>query len=227
MAKMDAWIEEMKACVKKVEANPYMLKSAAVHKEIPKEHGTVKPVGGLGKRCRSQNLVIGHYQEPKEWTQGNCGSWKKLAACRMMTCHAGVAQHKGYHYEGPTVKQGRKNPNRDKFARGTPERMDTREETMDSPGRQHRNKEPRPETDATSRKHEEMQQNLQEDHRAGDRKVNSWIFCQNLKNEGLDIVEGLASLRNGERVRTRSGSRKCRSTSPSKQLCPSVKIKRS
>jgi hypothetical protein len=73
--------------------------------------------------------------------------------------------------------------------------MDAQEGTMDSPGRQHWNKEPQPEAEATSRKQKEIQHNLQEDHRAGDHEANSWIFCQTSKNEGLDTVEGSALLK--------------------------------
>jgi hypothetical protein len=43
-----------------------------------------------------QHLAVGHHWHPKKWAQGNGGSQKKLVtAHRGMTCHAGVAQHKG------------------------------------------------------------------------------------------------------------------------------------
>jgi hypothetical protein len=54
------------------------------------------------------------------------------------------------------------------------------------------NKEPRPERAATSRKHEGIQQYLQEDLRTGDREVSSRKFQQVVESKGLDIMEGSA-----------------------------------
>jgi hypothetical protein len=39
---------------------------------------------------------------------------------------------------------------------------------------------------------EDIQQDLWENHGAGDREANSRIFRQDSENEGLDMVEGLA-----------------------------------
>jgi hypothetical protein len=62
---------------------------------------------------------------------------------------------------------------------------------MDAPGRQHWNKGLRPKGVATFWKRKDIRQDLRENHRAGDHEANNWIFCQDLKNEHQDIVEGL------------------------------------
>jgi hypothetical protein len=109
IAKMDAWLAVMKygqkktaACQEAMEANPEKMeansdekKSVTVH-EVPKEEVTVKSFGALKKRRKDRHLAVGRCREPKEWTWGNCGCQKKLAAsCRRMTRCAGVAQCKG------------------------------------------------------------------------------------------------------------------------------------
>jgi hypothetical protein len=38
----------------------------------------------------------------------------------------------------------------------------------------------------------DIQQDLQENHWDGDHKTNRQIFCQDVRNQGLDIVEGSA-----------------------------------
>jgi hypothetical protein len=54
--------------------------------------------------------------------------------------------------------------------------MDGREEATEGPGMQQWNKGPRRKTAATAEEGEAIQQDLQEHHRAGDRKVNSLMF---------------------------------------------------
>jgi hypothetical protein len=60
------------------------------------------------------------------------------------------------------------------------------------PGRHQWNHEPKIQVAATSWKRQDIQRDLHEDFQAGDRKVNSRIFCQTSKNYGLAIVEGSA-----------------------------------
>jgi hypothetical protein len=89
--------EEMKAMLdaslKRMEANSGEQKSAAVREEIPKDEDTVKTSGAMKKRHRGRNLAAGRHGEPKDWTQGNSGSGKKLATCcRGMPRRAGVAR---------------------------------------------------------------------------------------------------------------------------------------
>jgi hypothetical protein len=49
----------------------------------------------MKKRHRDRNLAAGHYGKPKELTQRDCGSRRKLAAtCRKMSHHVRVAWHK-------------------------------------------------------------------------------------------------------------------------------------
>jgi hypothetical protein len=87
----------------------------AVHREVPKEDASVKPVGRRKKRHRGRNLEAERLQKPKD------GPLKKLAAAgRKMSRCSGVAWHQGIRHEGPLVEQGRpKNQSRNKFARGT------------------------------------------------------------------------------------------------------------
>jgi hypothetical protein len=90
----------MESCLVKteatyLEANPEETGSDAEHKEVPEEDVAVKPVGVLKMQHGYQNLVTERCQKSKKRTQGNVGSWKKLAAaCRWITCHAIPAQHK-------------------------------------------------------------------------------------------------------------------------------------
>jgi hypothetical protein len=55
--------------------------------------------------------------------------------------------------------------------------MDVRDETLGEARRYQWNKEPRLKTAATSWKRQDIQQDLQENHRAGDCEANRWIFC--------------------------------------------------
>jgi hypothetical protein len=95
VSRRDAHEEGMMACLGKMEvmdlkANPEEIQSEAEHQEVPKEQATVKPVGGLRKRHRGQNLAAERHCKPKDW------SWRTLAsACRRTTCLAKVAQRNG------------------------------------------------------------------------------------------------------------------------------------
>jgi hypothetical protein len=108
-AKMDAGLAEMKdgqkemvgnqkvteANPEKMEANSDGMASVAVHEKVPKEEAAVKSFGESKKQRGVWHLAVKQHREPKDWTQGNCESWKKFgASCRWMTCHAGVAWHK-------------------------------------------------------------------------------------------------------------------------------------
>jgi hypothetical protein len=88
-AEMKAHQEGMMAIIK---TGLEEMKSVAVHEEVPKEEATVKPVRAVKKRHRVWHLAAGCHGKPKEQTQGNGGSQKKLATIhRGMTRHAGVA----------------------------------------------------------------------------------------------------------------------------------------
>jgi hypothetical protein len=97
MAKLDAHHARMIACLGKTEAMdlaaiPEETESETEHKKVPKEHATVKPVGGLRKRHGGWNLAAKGHDQPEKRTQGNCGSRKQLtAAGRKVTRHAGMA----------------------------------------------------------------------------------------------------------------------------------------
>jgi hypothetical protein len=77
------------------------------HQEVPREEAApVKIVRALKKRCGNQCLAIGCCRQPKKQTQGNAGSWKKLAtAQRDITHHAGVTRRTGCSHTGPMVEQ--------------------------------------------------------------------------------------------------------------------------
>jgi hypothetical protein len=80
-----------------LKANPEEdMESEVEHWEIPMVEATVKSSGKMKKRQRGHHRASGRHREPKELTQGDCGSQKKLAAtCRKVSRHAAMAQHKG------------------------------------------------------------------------------------------------------------------------------------
>lgn len=81
----------------------------------------MKTVTALMTQYEDQHLAVMHRGQPKKRTQGNGGSWKKMAAARRgMTHHAGVVRRKGRGHTGPTVEQRRwKFQTRDSVTRGT------------------------------------------------------------------------------------------------------------
>jgi hypothetical protein len=60
--------------------------------EVPNKDAVLKPVKGWMKRHRGKKQAAGQCEEPKELTQGDCGSWMKLAStCRKVSRRATVA----------------------------------------------------------------------------------------------------------------------------------------
>jgi hypothetical protein len=106
MARMDAQLKEMGGLSRKDEATdletkPEETESEADHERVPKEEVTVEPSGTLKGQYRHQHLAVRRCSQPKKQNQGNGGSWKKsVATCKGMTCHAGVARHKGHGRRG-------------------------------------------------------------------------------------------------------------------------------
>jgi hypothetical protein len=87
VSRMGAHQERIMACLGKMDdmdlkANPEEKESKAVHKEVSKEHTAVKPIGGLRKWHRGQNLATECCQKPKEWSRISCGSQRKFAAVK-------------------------------------------------------------------------------------------------------------------------------------------------
>lgn len=81
------------------------------HEKFPKEHMAVETGRTPKKWHRGWNLAAECCQKRKEWTQVNCGSWRKSVTAGMKMTHCGkVAQHKG---------NVRKNRTRDKVVQGT------------------------------------------------------------------------------------------------------------
>jgi hypothetical protein len=99
-ARMDSQLQKMDACLGKMEAtdleaNPERKKSVAVHEKVLKEEVALK------KQHGNWHLAIGPSEKLKEWTQGDGGSWKKLAVtCRRMTRHAIPTWREGHGYHG-------------------------------------------------------------------------------------------------------------------------------
>jgi hypothetical protein len=80
-----------------MEANPE-LQSIAVHQEVPKEEAVVEMIGAQ----KDRHLAIGRGRQQKTRTQGNGGSWKKLAAARgQLTSRTIHALRKGHGHQGP------------------------------------------------------------------------------------------------------------------------------
>jgi hypothetical protein len=108
--KMDAWIANMRdnwketmscqvtmeVCLDSKEPNPEDMQSEVEHREVPMEEAAVKSLRTMKKWHRGRHLAAGRRGEPKEPNQGDCGSWRKLAAaCRKVSHHAAVAWQKG------------------------------------------------------------------------------------------------------------------------------------
>jgi hypothetical protein len=77
-ANKNAWREEMKTIfgadrgkteVMDLKANSEEKESKTVHREIPKEHATVKPVGRLRTLHRGRNLAAKHRRKPKNMSR--------------------------------------------------------------------------------------------------------------------------------------------------------------
>jgi hypothetical protein len=86
LAEMRTWRKETTACQDATEAfleskKPTSLEveSKAEHDEVPKEEAAVETFGASKKRHRDRHLAIRCRSQPKKRTQGNGGSWKKLA----------------------------------------------------------------------------------------------------------------------------------------------------
>jgi hypothetical protein len=88
------------------------MQSEAKHREVRKEHAAAKPVGGLRKRHRGQNLVAKRRQKPKEQTLVNYGSRRKLIVAVLKMTHRTIVAGCKKHIIG-------KNWTRDKVVRGT------------------------------------------------------------------------------------------------------------
>jgi hypothetical protein len=69
--------------------------------------------------------------------------------------------------------------------------MDARKETTDAPGRHKSNQELRTQGAATAWKRDDNQQEVQEDHWAGNREVSSRNSQRVVENQELDLVEEL------------------------------------
>jgi hypothetical protein len=96
-ADREQWKAKMDEMFAKLDrkASPEMMQSIGEHQEVPREEAAVIPVRGWKRRHRGRKQAAGRHGEPKELTQEDCGSWKKLAAtCRKASRRATVAWRK-------------------------------------------------------------------------------------------------------------------------------------
>jgi hypothetical protein len=103
---MKAHQEVTEVYPEKMKENPEEMKSVAEHQEVSKEEAAIGTIGALEDRYGKQHLPVEHQRQLKKWTQGDGGSWKKLAASRRrMTCRGIPALCKGRSHKEPTVKK--------------------------------------------------------------------------------------------------------------------------
>jgi hypothetical protein len=96
---LSTWRRETMACQEMTEANLECKEPTSEDMEpkvedqkAPKEGAAVRSSGALKNQHRGHYLVAVHHREPKERTQGNCGSQRNLASARRrMTFWPGVA----------------------------------------------------------------------------------------------------------------------------------------
>jgi hypothetical protein len=108
LAEMRAWLKEtmayqeaMGACPESREPTSVQIESELEHEEVTKEEAMVKIITALKKWHGDRHLAIRYHGQLKKRTQGNGGSWQKLAAaCRGLTCCSIPAWHKGHCCQG-------------------------------------------------------------------------------------------------------------------------------
>jgi hypothetical protein len=94
MARMGSQLEKMEAAVDvfeeglnkmdttDLEANREKSEAVAEQQDAHKEEAMVKPIGALVDRYGDQHLAVGRRHQLKKRTQGDSGSWQKLAAAQ-------------------------------------------------------------------------------------------------------------------------------------------------
>jgi hypothetical protein len=97
---MEACSEKMEVCLESKEPTSEEMKSETEH-EVPKEDAIGETFGALKEWFRDRHLAVMRCSQLKKWTQGNGGSWKKLATtCRGMTRCAIPAWRTGHYHQG-------------------------------------------------------------------------------------------------------------------------------
>jgi hypothetical protein len=92
---MTAYQETTEARLECEEPASVDMESEVVHEEFCAEDAAVKSLGTIKKRHTGRHLAAGQCGQPKELTQGICGSWRTLAAtCRKVSHCAAVARSK-------------------------------------------------------------------------------------------------------------------------------------
>jgi hypothetical protein len=96
IAKIDAWLEETKACLQKSEPTPEEIETVAEHREVLNEEAAVKNIGATEDRSGDQRLAVRRHGKPKKRAQVNGGPRQKFVAR-----HAVAALRKGHVRRGP------------------------------------------------------------------------------------------------------------------------------
>jgi hypothetical protein len=67
------------------------------HEEFPKEEAAVETFGALKQQYGDRHLAIRRSGQPKKWTQGNGGYWKKWAAAQGQLTHCVIPAQRNRH----------------------------------------------------------------------------------------------------------------------------------
>jgi hypothetical protein len=71
------------------------------HQKVPKEEATLETIRALEDQCRDCYLAVGQHERLEKRTQGNSGSWQKLAAAQgQLTRHTIPALQKECSHRG-------------------------------------------------------------------------------------------------------------------------------
>jgi hypothetical protein len=167
IAMMDSQLEKMVTCPQKtkatdLEANQKGMESKAEHEEVSKEEAAVDTFGAVWRSASSCRVLL----KAKEMDQGQQGVSGEVHCCLQRgdpLCIPAWCKGQG------CIKNL--------------ERTDVREETSGKTRRHQWNKGLRLKEATMSEEGEYIQQDLQENHRAGDHEANSRVFCQDSKNE--------------------------------------------
>jgi hypothetical protein len=76
---MMAQQEVIDACLESKEPTSLGVEFEAEHEQVPQEKAAVETFRALKKQHGDWHLAVRHCGQPKKWTQGNGGSWKKFA----------------------------------------------------------------------------------------------------------------------------------------------------
>lgn len=134
-----------------------VVEPVAVHEEVRNEEAAVETIGALKERFWDRNLAAGRRRQLKEGTQGYGGYRNKLGAARGGMTHRAIPT--------PCKGHGRQVPGKVIVVQGTRKGGHSGIDVGETE-KQQRHKKPRHKGAATSRKREDIRQDLQEGSRA-------------------------------------------------------------